>query len=116
MRETQALARPTQATLRPRTSVRTPTGGTTTGYGDGDLVDVRIHAAADELPIALASRFGTATPHKIVMDLVRDVRDGDRVEVSPTEVYEVVTDGDPDAWATAQIVYAHRVTYPVRGS
>lgn len=114
MRETQAEARPTAADLRRRVTTRTPTGGSTVTWGDPVPVNVRIVAAPDEVPQPLAARFDTATPHKVVMDLERDVRDGDRLEVSPVEVYEVVSDGAPDAWSTAQIVWARRLTYPAR--
>lgn len=114
MRATQADARPTLAQFRAKVTARTPTGGTTATHADGDPVDVRIDAARDELPQPLAARFGAATPYKIVMDLVRDVRDGDRLDVSPSEAYEIVTDGDPDRWATAQVVYARRIAFPAR--
>lgn len=114
MRATQADARPTLAQFRAKVTTRTPTGGTTTTHAVGDPVDVRIDAARDELPQPLAARFGTATPYKIVMDLVRDVRDGDRLDVTATEAYEIVTDGDPDRWATAQVVYARRIAFPAR--
>lgn len=114
MRATQADARPTAAELARRVTGRTPTGGTTTTYGEAVPVDVRLDAAADEVPETLAARLGTASPVKVVMDLAYDVRDGDRLTVSAVEVYEIVTDGTPDRWATAQIVWAKRTVYPPR--
>jgi hypothetical protein len=34
--------------------------------------------------------------------------------VSPTEVYEIVTDGELDEWSTAQIVWLNRLARPPR--
>ena len=114
MRETQAEARPTEAALSRRISVRTPSGGTTDTWGEGDPVQVRIDASKDEVPEALASRYGLAGLAQVSMDLVLDVRSGDRLTVSPAESYEVVTDGEVDAWATAQTVWVNRLTRPAR--
>lgn len=114
MRETQAEARPTAATLQRRVTTRTSTGGSTVGWGEAEPVDVRIKQAPDEVPAMLASRYEGGTLSKIVLDLTRDVRDGDRITVSATEVYEVVSEGAPGAWTTAQIVWARRTVYPAR--
>lgn len=114
MRSTQADARPTTATLRRKVTGRTATGGTTTTWGAPVQVTVRVDASPDEVPTQMASRMGTATPYKIVTDPGVDVRDGDRLEVSPVEAYELVSDGDPDRWATAQVLWARRTTFPPR--
>lgn len=116
LRATQAEARPTPAELRRKVTARTPTGGTTTTLGDGIPVDVRIDSAPDQVPAPMAARLGPATPYKVTLDTGVDVRDGDRIDVSPTEQYETVSDGDPDRWATAQTVWARRVTYPPRAT
>lgn len=114
MRATQADARPTPADLLRKVATRTPTGGQAVTYGPAEPVMVRIDGQVDEVPQTLASRFEGGTAYSIAMDLVLDVRDGDHVQVSPTEVYEVVSDGNPDRWATAQNVYARRLTFPAR--
>lgn len=114
MRETQAEARPTEAVYQQVTTVRTPTGGTTTGWGDPQPIDVRLDGTPDEVPEPVAARMDGGSLVKVTLDLVRDVRDGDRITVSATEAYEVITDGDPDRWATAQVIYARRVTWPAR--
>jgi hypothetical protein len=114
MREVQAEHRPTAATLSRQVTTRTPTGGSTSTWDEGTPVDVRLSAPTDEVPAALAERYGVAALVKVVLDLVSDVRSGDRLTVSPTEVYQVVTDGTPDRWATAQVVWAVRQTWPSR--
>lgn len=114
MRSTQADARPTAAALRRKVAARTATGGTVTTWGNPVPVTVRVDASPDEVPTQMASRMGTATPYKIVMDTGLDVRDGDRLEVSPAEAYELVSDGDPDRWATAQVLWARRTAFPPR--
>ena len=115
MRQTQAEHRPTEATLSRRTSVRTPSGGSAdTWVPDEAPIDVRIDSAPDEIPDALASRYGIAGLAKATLDLVHDVRSGDRLTVSPEQVYEIVTDGEVDAWTTAQVVWMNRLTRPAR--
>jgi hypothetical protein len=114
MRETQADHRPTEATLSRRVSERAADGGQVDDWTEGDLVAVRLNTAPDKVPEALASRYGLAGLVHCSMDLVHDVRAGDRLEVTPAEVYEVVTEGEPDAWTTAQIVWLNRITYPSR--
>lgn len=115
MRATQAEARPTPATLNRRVTTRTSTGGTTSTYEQpGDPIDVRLSAPSDKVPEDLAARYERGDLVKITLDLVYDVRAGDRVTVSATEVYEVVTSGDPDRWTTAQVVWSRRIAYPAR--
>lgn len=115
MRQTQAEHRPTEATLSRRTSVRTPSGGSTDSWvPDEAPIDVRIDSAPDEIPEALAARYGIAGLAKATLDLVHDVRSGDRLTVSPEQVYEIVTDGEVDTWTTAQVVWMNRLTRPAR--
>lgn len=114
MRETQAAHRPTEATLARRVSTRTPGGGTEFTWGEGEPIQVRINSSPDEVPEALASRYSLGALAKASLDLVRDVRAGDRLTVSPTQVYEVVSEGEPDAWSTAQSVWLNRTKYPAR--
>src|SRR5690348_14023373 len=104
MRETQAEHRPTEATLQRRTATRSPSGGSVDTWSAGEPVQVRIDSAPDKVPDALASRYGIAGLASISMDLVQDVRAGDRLVVSAAEGYEIVTEGEVDAWATAQTV------------
>ena len=115
MRATQAEARPTEATLVRRVSTRTSTGGQTdTWPGPGDPVGVRLSGGADQVPEVLAARYAQDDLVKITLDLVYDVRKGDRLLVTDTEAYEVVTSGDPSRWATAQQVWGRRYLYPAR--
>lgn len=114
MREVQADNRPTAATLTRRAVGRDASGGQVDGWTDPELVDVRLDGAPDKVPAALAARYDTGALVKVVMDLALDVRSGDRLTVSPVEVYQIVTDGDPDRWATAQVVWALRTVYPRR--
>lgn len=113
MRETQAEHRPTQAVLRPRTEQPDGMGGTTTAEGDPQPIAIRV-AQADEVPQALADRYGVGVV-TITMDLVTTTS-GDSIQVSPTERYEVVSDGAVGQWATAQSVYAVRTTWPDQGA
>jgi hypothetical protein len=114
MRETQAEARPTEASLTRRTTTRSPSGGSVDAWTDPQPLDVRIASAKDKVPEALASRYAIAGLAKASLDLVHDVRSGDRLTVSPTEVYEIVTDGELDEWSTAQIVWLNRLARPAR--
>lgn len=113
MRETQAEHRPTQAELVPRTETRDGMGGTTTTPGAAQPVAIRV-ARAEGVPEAIASRYGPSTL-TITMDLVT-VTSGDAIQVSPTEAYEVVSDGALTAWTTAQVVLAVRTTWPPAGA
>jgi hypothetical protein len=110
MRETQAEHRPTEATLRGRTEVPDGMGGTTTGNGAEATVGVRLDGNSNEAPDALQALHGGDLV-KVTMDLV-PVFQGDTIELSATEAYEVVTNGDPDRWATAQVVWAVRTAFP----
>lgn len=113
MRETQAEHRPTAATLVPRTEVPDGMGGTTTSDGDPQPVAIRV-SQADEVPEAIADRYGLGVV-TITMDLAT-VTSGDAIRVSPTEAYEVVSDGAIGAWTTAQQVYAVRTVWPPQGA
>ena len=113
MREVQAEHRPTAATLSLRTAVPDGAGGRTLGWGAGEPVAVRIDGTPDKVPEAVSARLEGGTAVKITMDLL-DVRSGDRLTVSASEVYEVISDGDPDAQATAQVVWARRIVFPAR--
>lgn len=115
MRETQADHRPTEAALVRRVVTQTATGGQRDSWpGEGEPVAVRLNSAPDKVPDVLADRYGLAGLAQASMDLVLDVRAGDRLALSPAEVYEVVSEGEPDAWTTAQNVWLHRLTYPAR--
>lgn len=113
MRETQAEHRPTPADLTTQTLTPDGAGGRTRVWGAPAPIAVRIDGQPDEIPANIADRFQGGTAYKITTDLV-DIRAGDRLTVSATEVYEVVSDGDTDRWATAQVVWAQRVTFPLR--
>lgn len=110
MRETQAEHRPVEATLKPRNETPDQMGGRTTTEGAGDTVGVRLDGNSNEAPDALQALHGGDLV-KVTMDLV-PVFQGDTLEVSATEAYEVVTNGDPDRWATAQVVWAVRTAFP----
>lgn len=114
MRETQAEHRPTEAELQRRVTTRSPSGGSVDTWAGGEPVAVRIDGAKDRVPEALANKYGVDAMAKASLDLVHDVRSGDRLRVSATEVYQIVSDGTPDAWATAQIVWMLRVVWPTR--
>lgn len=123
MRATQAVALPTPATLRRVVRSRTATGGTTTTHDTGASVMVRVDANPDEVPQVLAAQWTGGTLAKVTTTLDLDVRDGDlfmvttaREGLTTTTSYEVVTDGEQDTWATAQIVWTRRLDRPVRGS
>jgi len=116
MRETQAEHRPTAAELARRVSVRSPTGGQTDTWAEAEPVQVRIAPAGDQVPQALADRYGLEGLAQVTLDLARDVRAGDTLRVSPSEAYQIVTDGEPGAWATAQTVWANRTVRPKRGT
>lgn len=112
MRETQAEFRPTEAELVPRIETPDGMGGSTPSDGEPVPVAVRIAAVPDKVPDAVAAQYGPNVL-TVTMDLV-PVRSGDTVRVSPTEAYEVVSEGDPGEWTTAQQVLAVRTRWPVR--
>lgn len=106
MREVQAEHRPTAATLKARAETPDGMGGTTTtDAADGDPIQVRLDGTA-KVPDHLAQQYDVGLT-KVVMDLV-PVHAGDRIVVGPAEAYRVVSQGDPDRWATAQVVWAVR--------
>lgn len=113
LRETQAEARPTEAQLRRRTQGTTASGGRADTWSDPEPVDIRLDGREQNVPQHVLAVVGGAKPVQVTMDLV-DVRSGDTLEVSVTEVYQVVTEPDPDRWATAQVVWAKRTIFPKR--
>lgn len=112
MRETQALARPTDAELVRVTQGTTPSGGRGNTYADPEPVKVRLDGREKEVPAQVTALVGGGKAVKVVMDLV-EVRSGDIIRVGPAE-YQVVTDGDPDEWATAQVVWTRQTKAPPR--
>jgi hypothetical protein len=115
MRATQAEFRPTPAVLFRRTSGRTASGGQSDTFPtDGDPIQVRIDGNPDRVPAIIGDRLAGADAVKITLDQARDVRQGDQVRVTPAEVYTLVSEGDPDRWATAQVVWARRTVWPAR--
>lgn len=111
MRSTQAEHRPTAAFLESFSRTPDGYGGTTEGWNSpGDPIMVRIDAGPDAIPAAVAARYDGPLA-MITMDLI-DVRAGSRVWVSATEVYQVVSEGDTDRWATAQRVVTKRIAFP----
>lgn len=113
MRETQTETRPTEAELKRRVQGTTASGGRSDTYQDPVLVNIRLDGRETTVPDQVTAIVGSAKAVKITMDLV-EVRSGDVIVVSPTEEYQVVTDGDPDEWATAQVVWARRTKDPKR--
>lgn len=113
MRETQAEARPTEAELARRVQGTSASGGRTDSFQDPEPIAIRIDGKETDVPAAVTAVLAGAKPIKITMDLV-DVRSGDVITVSATEAYQVVTDADPDKWATAQIVWAKRTKWATR--
>ncbi len=110
MREVQAEHRPTPATLNAFSRTADGMGGKTDSWGAGEPIMVRIDAGPDALPRAAAARYEGPLA-MITMDLI-DVRAGSRITISATEVYQVVSEGDTDRWATAQQVVAKRIAFP----
>lgn len=107
MRSTQAEARPTEATLFPKTSTRDGLGGETQG-SDTSSGPVAIRIDNDpNPPQELATEFGVHLV-RITADMV-PISTDDLLVVSPTEKYRVVSNGDMDPWTTAQRLWAVRV-------
>ena len=113
MRETQAEARPTTAELLRRVQGTTPSGGRVDGWQDPEPIQVRLDGRESNVPEKVTAIVGSGKAVKVTMDLV-EVRSGDVIRVSPVEEYTVVTDGDPDEWATAQVVWTRRTKEPPR--
>lgn len=114
MRETQAEARPNAGWLQ-RTALGRGPGGdrVTVDLGEPVQVAARIWHEPDDIPQVLADRYEGGTLVKISLDMVLDVRAGDRL-TSGGRSYELVSEGDPDTWSTAQPVWARRLDRPAR--
>lgn len=113
MRETQEEARPIEAQLRRRVQATSPSGGRSTTFQPDTPVGIRLDGRALNVPAAVLAVVGSGRPVKVTMDLV-EVQAGDELVVSDVEVYQIVTEADPDQWATAQVVWAKRTTFPPR--
>lgn len=113
MRETQADARPVAAELSRRAQGTSASGGRTDAFQDPEPVDIRLDGRGLNVPPAVLATISSGKPIKITMDLV-DVQEGDLLKVSDVETYRIVTPGDPDRWATAQVVWAVRTVFPKR--
>lgn len=113
MRETQEEARPVQAQLRRRVQGTTPSGGRGNDFQDDVPVGIRLDGRALNVPASVLAVIGSGRPIKVTMDLV-EVQGGDELVVSDMEVYQIVTEADPDRWATAQVVWAKRTKFPPR--
>lgn len=113
MRETQAEARPTAAELVRRSQGPTGSGGRSDSWAAPEPIQIRLDGKESSIPAQVVALVGTSKAVKIVLDLV-EVRSGDLIRVSGVEEYQVVTDGDPDQWATAQVVWAKRTKVPPR--
>lgn len=116
MRATQAEARPTTVWLQRYAEMRTA-GGDQQRIPLGAPIPMaaRIWNTPDEVPQVLADRYEGGTLSKIVLDMVLDVRAGDRLWIDgTTRSWELVSEGEPDVWTTAQPVWARRLDRPVR--
>lgn len=113
LRETQSEARPTEAQLRRRLQGTTASGGRGDTYQDAEPVDIRLDGRAQNVPASVLAVIGSGRPIKVTMDLV-EVQAGDLLEVTEVEAYQIVTEADPDRWATAQVVWAKRTKFPPR--
>jgi hypothetical protein len=114
LRQSQDDARPTPAVLRRRVQGTTASGGRANSYAADVPVTVRLDNTERRVPAQVTAIAGAGKAVKITMDLV-ECQSGDLIKVSETEVYEQVTDGDPDQWATAQVIWAKRTVSPRRG-
>lgn len=112
MRETQAEARPTTAELRRRTQGASASGGRTDEWSDPEPIQVRLDGNELNVPPQVAGLVGSSKAIRITMDMV-EVRSGDTITVGQS-VFQVVTDGDPDEWATAQVVWAKQTRQATR--
>ena len=115
MREAQAELRPTEAQLHRRIQGTSPSGGRGNDFQPAEPVNVRLDGRAQNVPASVLAVIGSGRPIKVTMDLV-EVQSGDELEVSAVERYQIVTDADPDRWATAQVVWAKRTKFPPRRS
>lgn len=117
MRATQAEARPTPVFLQRYHRVRSAGGDWTMVPLNGPTpMAARIWDPPDEVPQVLADRYEGGTLAKVHLDMVLDVRVGDRVTVEDgsARIYEVVSDGTMDAWSTSQPLWAVRLDRPAR--
>src|SRR6478609_4915150 len=116
MRSTQAEARPTACTLQRVGTARVAGGESTSVYvGEPVPLNARIWDTPDEVPQQLADRYEGGTLVKLALDMVLDVRAGDELSNDATgAAYELVSEGEPDEWATAQLVWARRIDRPTR--
>jgi hypothetical protein len=112
MRETQAEARPTEAELVRMTQGTTPSGGRGNVPATPEPIQIRLDGKEKAIPQVVTALAGSAKPVKVVMDMV-DVRGGDIIRVGATD-YQVITDPDPDEWATALVVWTKKVKGPAR--
>lgn len=116
MRATQAEARPSGVWLQRYGLGRGP-GGERTRVPLGEPIPMaaRVWHQPDEVPNVLADRYEGGTLVKISLDMVLDVRAGDLITDGPRS-YELVSEGSPDVWSTAQPVWARRLDRPERGA
>lgn len=110
MRAAQAESRPVAVVLQRYKTGRGP-GGAVQVVPDGPpmALTVRITDAPDDIPQALADRLENAQAAKVSLAVGVDVRPGDTF-TSEARVYEAVSDGVDDVWATAQIVWVRLVS------
>jgi hypothetical protein len=112
MRETQTEARPTEGLLLRRTQGVTASGGRGNTYAEPEPIGVRLDGKESSIPAQVVALVGKQKAVKLVVDLM-EVRSGDQIKVGGA-IYEVVTDGDPDEWATAQVIWAKQTQAPPR--
>lgn len=107
MRETQAEARPTEATAR----IATPggsdgMGGTTAAtLSAAQPIQVRLDDDPD-VPADMAGKYDVPLV-KMVTDLV-DLPAGSRIDIPGKGSYTVVSTYVVTEWTTAQVIWAHR--------
>lgn len=106
MRETQGEARPTEAALIRVTQGATPSGGRGETRADPVPIQVRLDGKEKAVPNVVAAVIGSAKAVKVTMDLV-PVKVGYIIAVD-SEEYQVITQPDPDRWATAQVIWTKR--------
>lgn len=118
MQETQADARPTQATWFQVAEQPDGAGGYVTGSASGVSTMVRFvsregRSERDRIPAAVADRYDVTSLTKIVCapDVVPTAGDQFR-DVETDRDYQVVTNGETDEWTTAVVVYAIRTDRP----
>lgn len=115
LRATQADARPTGVWLQRYADGRGPGGDRTrVAVGAPTPMAARIWHEPDDVPQVLADRYEGGTLVKVVLDMVLDVRAGDTITAPGGRSYELVSEGEPDTWSTAQPVWARRLDRPRR--